>query len=415
MKKISISILVLIIINACSNTGERKHYKEHQEKEQTQKVERQTSYEEQGNVQGQSNKTPGKPVVPNSLKNNKYPFVVYGHIEGGGFLDIVFDQIGIGSKIEPLASTVADSFGYFAFSGTINKPGLYQVRFPTGVVHIVLVGNDSVTFETDIDHISQYKITHGKETQQLTDFYYLLNKYNDRLYKLQDRLDNSPRKEMLQLYDSLPLLQARIAADKSEDMKSFIDKLGNSFAAVLALVYIDPEKDTRFLMKKTEQFEKLYPNNEFIKSLQEKVELYKPFAVGSIPPDIVLDNTEGKEVKLSSLRGKYVLVDFWASWCKPCRKENPEIVKIYDRYKTRGFEIYGISLDENKADWLKAIKEDNIKWIQVSDLVGWESGVAQAYKVSAIPKTFLLDPKGRIIAKDIRAMQLREELQKVMM
>lgn len=135
-------------------------------------------------------------------------------------------------------------------------------------------------------------------------------------------------------------------------------------------------------------------------------------AIGTRAKDFTMNNTEGKPVSLSSFKGKYVLVDFWASWCGPCRGENPNVVKTYNQYKGKGFNILGVSLDGSttKAAWLKAIQTDGLSWTQVSDLKGWGNEAAKTYGVSAIPQNFLIDPNGIIIAKNLRGEELQKKL-----
>jgi thiol-disulfide isomerase/thioredoxin len=130
-------------------------------------------------------------------------------------------------------------------------------------------------------------------------------------------------------------------------------------------------------------------------------------------PEINLATPAGPTLALSSLRGKYVLIDFWASWCGPCRRENPNVVKTYATYKDKGFEIFGVSLDQNREAWLKAIETDKLVWKHVSDLQYWNSAGAQAYQVNSIPQTFLVDPTGRIIAKGLRGAALDNYLAKL--
>lgn len=131
---------------------------------------------------------------------------------------------------------------------------------------------------------------------------------------------------------------------------------------------------------------------------------------GSMAPEITLNNFEGKPVSLSSLKGKVVLIDFWASWCAPCRIENPDIVAAYEKLKGKDFEIYGISLDNNIEAWNEAVIRDKIKWIQVSDLLRWESPVVKQYQVQAIPFNILIDREGKIIAKGIKGHDLYDKV-----
>jgi peroxiredoxin len=135
---------------------------------------------------------------------------------------------------------------------------------------------------------------------------------------------------------------------------------------------------------------------------------------GTMAPEISLQSPEGQTITLSSFKGKYVLVDFWASWCTPCRKENPNVVAAYRMYKDKNFTILGVSLDDDKDKWLKAIAQDKLDWTHISDLKGWESIAARDYSISSIPSNFLIDPSGKIIARDLRGPDLENMLQEVL-
>ncbi|MEN9571613.1 MAG: hypothetical protein RL172_2844 [Bacteroidota bacterium] len=135
-----------------------------------------------------------------------------------------------------------------------------------------------------------------------------------------------------------------------------------------------------------------------------------PLQPGTMAPEITLPNSKDSLVNLSSFKGKVVLVDFWASWCGPCRLSNPYVVKLYKKFKANGFEVVGVSIDSKKKDWVKAIKQDGITYTQLNDAAGWESATAASYGVEAIPATFLLDKKGKIVAIDTEEKLLEEKI-----
>lgn len=168
--------------------------------------------------------------------------------------------------------------------------------------------------------------------------------------------------------------------------------------AVFAQAYIDAWKDK---------------DKKNVAVLENKMKTVSQLMVGGTAPDFTQDTPEGTPLALSDLRGKVVLVDFWASWCGPCRRENPNVVNVYQKYKDRGFEVLSVSLDSNRDKWLAAIARDNMDWSHVSDLQGWKNAAAQTYGISSIPATLLLDKDGKIIARNLRGPALEARLKKV--
>jgi peroxiredoxin len=154
-------------------------------------------------------------------------------------------------------------------------------------------------------------------------------------------------------------------------------------------------------------------DTKFIRLARKRVNDIRGTTVGYTATDFAQTTPDGKTVKLSDFRGKYVLVDFWASWCRPCRIENPNVVSAYNKFKDKGFTVLGVSLDSNKDPWLAAIKQDNLTWMHVSDLKGWGNEVAKLYGVTGIPQNFLIDKEGKIVAKDLRGPALDEKLAEI--
>jgi peroxiredoxin len=146
------------------------------------------------------------------------------------------------------------------------------------------------------------------------------------------------------------------------------------------------------------------------KSLAEQIAQSKIGAIGTEAMDFTQNDPEGKPISLSSFRGKYVLIDFWASWCKPCRVENPNVVKAYNKFSSKNFTVFGVSLDREKEPWIKAIEKDGLVWPQVSDLQFWQNSAAVLYRVQGIPQNFLIDPNGKIVAKNLRGEELEAKL-----
>jgi peroxiredoxin len=187
----------------------------------------------------------------------------------------------------------------------------------------------------------------------------------------------------------------------------------NKEVMYISVIKIFYQHDQDFSRSMAALYGKEFPASKYAKHLIAEMPKGPP-AVGEKAPEISLADTTGKIISLSSLKGKVVLIDFWASWCRPCRMENPNVVKAYEKYNGSGFTVFSVSLDDNKANWAQAIKKDNLKWSShVSDLKGWQSAAAKLYGVTGIPATFLIDRDGNVIGKNLRGESLESMLQEV--
>ncbi|MBO9729990.1 MAG: TlpA family protein disulfide reductase [Chitinophaga sp.] len=205
--------------------------------------------------------------------------------------------------------------------------------------------------------------------------------------------------------------------DMTERIKLLVKMNQHTPVLMYALDFLHPRKDKDLILAEISRLSKEFP--WLAEAKQKKIDMEraeaiaKKTAIGVTAMDFSQNNTTGKPVKLSDYRGKYVLLDFWASWCGPCRAENPNVLDNYEKYHSKGLEILGVSLDDKKDAWLKAIKDDGLEWAHVSDLKGWKNAVAKEYNINAVPSNFLLDKEGKIIAKDLRGEELSQKLAEI--
>ena len=317
-------------------------------------------------------------------------------------------------------SIVSGKDGSFEFKLDVKEIGYYRVRAgETRFLMLILDTKEKIEISGDtITDAEDWKITGSEASKQLQ----ALNKFMKYSFADANELDETYRKAVAETKGSEIDSIRSVLQNKYESLvkgresyaEEFIDKNLGSFATLAAATYLSPETGADAMKKADAGLQKTYPNSMYVKDYHAKVTDILRLAPGSVAPEIEMNDVNGVPVKLSSLRGKYVMIDFWASWCGPCRQENPALVKVYQKFKSKGFQIYGVSLDNNDASWKKAIMDDNLTWVHVSDLQRWGSSVVKSYGVEGIPYSFLIDKEGKIIARGLRSEALEKKLNELL-
>ena len=314
-----------------------------------------------------------------------------------------------------------DAQGKFTFKGTLPvTAAVYQLKVdePNQVL-LVLDNNTHLTLSGDAKSLpTTYSVKGSKDSEVIQQLTRTMNASRDQMQRLAQRYNAAGQAGHP---DSLAAIEQQynvLQRGTANRAKAVIRRNATSVAAGFAtLSFVNPDDDFAFADSIATVQRKAQPASPFTQALVERLAPLRATAIGTEAPEINLAQPDGKPLSLKSLRGKYVLVDFWASWCGPCRQENPNVVKAYEQFKGqgKGFTIYSVSLDQKKENWEKAIAADHLVWPNhVSDLKFWQSAAAAAYGVQAIPQSFLLDPSGKIIAKNLRGPALEAKLAEVL-
>ncbi|MEE4197853.1 MAG: TlpA disulfide reductase family protein [Bacteroidales bacterium] len=373
--------------------------------------------------------------VITSCESEPEHFTVSGKIKNGNGTKLYLVELQK-EQLNFLDSIILNEEGSFRFTGNTEIPKFYALRTsPGNYLSLIINPREQITIHADVHNlVATAQIEGSEDSRKVLE----LRRHLDQTISQMDSIGLyyqsiiGTRKLTQKVKDSLVQLSDTLIARHKKRTTDFIEENAGSLAGLMALYQqiaprryvLDPVEDLYYFALTDSVLRAKYPASEPVKLLSTQVQDARQqlnaqkrsgnrVGIGAPAPEIGLPNPQGDTIYLSSLQGKYVLLDFWASWCRPCRVENPHLVKVYEKYHSRGFEIFQVSLDKKKQAWIEAIDKDQLNWIHVSDLKYWDSAPAKLYQVQSIPANFLIDPQGKIIAKNLRGEQLNAELSKI--
>ncbi|HLI93554.1 MAG TPA: TlpA disulfide reductase family protein [Puia sp.] len=317
--------------------------------------------------------------------------------------------------------------GHFTLTTTATRQGIYELAFGDNILDVPLI-NDAPEVSVNVDLGKKddfYEVSGSDASKQLKDLITVFGQKNFEAERRAAAVDSLRRANAPDSTQQAAMTMGNLAIeDLSTYLRQFINSTSNPTVAALALTWGSHSFSKSDFETMLNDLAKKYPDNAAIKDLkqrydQEAAQLAQEQSEeadwkGKQAPDLSLPDMNGHPVSISSFRGKYLLVDFWASWCMPCRAENPNVVRAHNEFKGKNFAILGVSLDKDKADWQKAVQQDGLDWTQVSDLKYWNSKAVETFKFEGIPFNVLIDPQGKVIATALRGPDLENELKDVL-
>ncbi len=359
------------------------------------------SLDENGEIIGQ-HKTLVREVGPVSIK---------GSIKGGAGQP-VYLQIVESKDVKPLDTIVANDKGEYAFTYSTDRPEFYRVGVnEQNSFYLVLSPGESVVTKAEIGNMfKSFEVVEGPEECHRMKEMNGLTGMKDSINMIMQAAQMNNDKRMM---ESAVAAYENINIKMEREIKAFINRKPAGLSSMAALQNLNFDIDFAYYDKVVRALDGVANGNDIYDNMKAQIEGMRNVAIGAVAPEITLAQPNGEVLSLSDLRGQYVLIDFWASWCGPCRRENPNVKKVYDKYHEKGFEIYGVSLDKTQQAWLNAIGQDGLEWKHVSDLKYWQSEVVAEYQITGIPLTILLDKEGVIIGKNLRGVALEEKLAQI--
>jgi len=341
-------------------------------------------------------------------------YVIKGDIEGSDN-ELFYLQRIVDGQIVPIDSAVSQK-GSFKMTGTINYPDLVQlIAADKGARINFYLENAEITISGKIDSLDAAKISGSKTQDEYQSLIGASSAFNeqamniDREYQTARQTNNTEK--MSQLEKEITGLEEKMIAVQ----KDFVKNNPSSYVAPAVLRSISYYMEGDEIANIISAMDTSVAKTPIVRELSDMATAMKAVAIGQRAPDFTMNDVNGNPISLSSKIGsKLLLVDFWAGWCNPCRQENPNLVKIYNQFHKKGFDIFGVSLDQQKESWIKAIADDKLTWTHVSDLQYWNNAAARLYSVRAIPANFLLDASGTIIARNLRGDALLNKVSEVL-
>jgi peroxiredoxin len=342
---------------------------------------------------------------------------------------VYLTEISFGKEQQPImmdSAKLTGSSGTFSLTGSAKEGGIFELIFGDNAVPVPLINDaNDITVDVDLAKKDDYYEIKGSEASKLIKE--LINNYGKKSFEVEKSFSALDSLKRIGAPDSVLIAATGVKnnaiVNLNNYLKNFIGSTNNPTLGVLALSWASQSFDRKDFESSLVALGAKYPNNVVIQNMKKAYDAQAAQQsqaqgdaawVGKSVPELVLPDVNGKNISLASFKGKYVLVDFWASWCGPCRNENPNVVKAFEQYKGKNFTILGVSLDKEKDAWKKAIKDDHLDWTQVSDLKYWNSKAVDTFKFGGIPFNILVDPDGKIIAQELRGDGLEEKLKEVL-